>query len=115
MPRTRINISSGYLFLKTNYRQDPNTGSLNEDGEYAICSTAITLPNKPIKYVEYNLHLYLSNSQYSEFECDLTHDGDVLLCFGVSSILNNNGTWIDYPPTSIANTYAGKTACFMFE
>lgn len=113
MPRTRINISSGYLFLRTNYRQASN-GNINEDGEYAICSTAITLPTKSIQYVEYNLHLYLSNSEYSEFECDLTQDGDVVLLFGGSYLLNNSGTWLDDPPTNDASIYIGKTACFMF-
>ena len=114
MPRTRINISSGYLFLRTNYRQDPDSGDLTEYGEYAICSTAITLPTKSIQYVEYNLHLYLSNSEYSEFECDLTQDGDVTLLFGGSYLLNNSGTWLEDPPTNNAGVYVGKTACFMF-
>lgn len=117
MPRTRINISSGYLFLKENYRQDPNTGKLTVESEYAICSTAITLPNKHIKYVEYNLHLYLSNSQYSEFECDLTEDGDVGMFFSSTAGVTGNGTWINNPPTSEVywNLVAGQTGCFMFE
>ena len=100
MPRTRINISSGYLFLKTNYRRDPSTGKLTAESEYAICSTAITLPNQNIKYIQYNLHLYLSNSQYSEFECDLTEDGDVAMFFSSTAGVTGSGTWVDNPPTS---------------